>query len=190
MLQRSFPYLVWLELRAYLVSSTLSNAIAIECSSLYISKMTTYLTANPYRQKKEPSTRRKERLELGLSEGCIEGCIAEYEVNGFWCRPCRHWVVDKSMDWQRVLGDHLAGTKHRNKIKKWRRDKADNDAAASGSYQAIRKTAEALAKANENKGFIIPRGTALLIEQCAILKDATNQYMLNLYMKAGFRSRL
>ena len=78
MLQRSFPYLVWLELRAYLVSSTLSNAIAIECSSLYISKMTTYLTANPYRQKKEPSTRRKERLELGLSEGCIEGCIAEY----------------------------------------------------------------------------------------------------------------
>ena len=84
----------------------------------------------------------------------------------------------------------LPGQSIATKIKKWRRDKADNDAAASGSYQAIRKTAEALAKANENKGFIIPRGTALLIEQCAILKDATNQYMLNLYMKAGFRSRL
>ena len=77
MLQRSFPHLFWLELRAYLVSSTLSNALAIECSSLYISKMKTYLAANPYRPKKEPSTRRKERLELGLSEGCIEedGCV-------------------------------------------------------------------------------------------------------------------
>ena len=186
MLQRSFPYLFWLELRAYLVSSPLSNALAIECSSLYISKMTTYLVANPYRPKTEPSTRRKERLELGLSEGCIE----EDGVRGFWCRPCGYWLVVNSLDWQRVLGDHLAGTKHRNKIKNRRRDKAVNDAAASGSYQAIRKTAEALAKANENKGFMIPRGTALLIEQCAILKDATNQYMLNLYMKAGFRSRL
>ena len=74
--------------------------------------------------------------------------------------------------------------------KKWEQDKADIDAAASASNQAIRKTAEASAKANESKGFIIPRGTALLIEQCTILTDATDQYMLNLYMKAGFRSRL
>ena len=108
MLQRSFPYLVWLELRAYLVSSTLSNAIAIECSSLYISKMTTYLTANPYRPKKEPSTRRKERLELGLSEGCIE----EDGVRGFWCRPCGCWLVDNSPHWHRIVLDHLVGKKH------------------------------------------------------------------------------
>ena len=109
MLQHSFPYLFWLELRAYLVSSTLLNALAIECSSLYISKMTTYLIANPYRPNKEPSTRRNERLELGLSEEDIE----EDGVRGFWCRPCGHWLVDKSLDWQRVLGDHLAGTRHR-----------------------------------------------------------------------------
>ena len=109
MLQRSFPYLFWLELRAYLVSSTLSNAIAIECNSLYISKMTTYLAANSYSRKTEPSTRRKESLELGLREGCIE----EDGVRGFWCRPCGCWLVDNSLDWQRNLKDHLDGTRHR-----------------------------------------------------------------------------
>ena len=137
--------------------------------------------ANPYRAKKKVSTRREECLQLGLSAGYIK----VDGVRGFLCRPCGCWVVDEA-----DLGDHLGGRKHRRSRKKWEEEKAEIDAAASGSYQAIRKTAEASAKANEFKGFIIPRGTALLIEQCAILKDATDQYMLNLYMKAGFRSRL
>ena len=41
-----------------------------------------------------------------------------------------------------------------------------------------------------DKGLVIPRGTAIIIEQGAILSDATEQYMQRLYANALLRSRL
>ena len=40
------------------------------------------------------------------------------------------------------------------------------------------------------KGVEVPPGTAILIEQNAILEDATSSYMLALYAKAALRARL
>ena len=41
-----------------------------------------------------------------------------------------------------------------------------------------------------DKGLVIPRGTAIIIEQGVILRDATEQYMHRLYSNALLRSRL
>ena len=37
---------------------------------------------------------------------------------------------------------------------------------------------------------VLPEGTVFIIEQCAILKDATENYLLSLYAKSMLRARL
>ena len=41
-----------------------------------------------------------------------------------------------------------------------------------------------------SKGIVIPKGTAIIIEQAALHADALSHYMLRLYSRAAFRSRL
>ena len=42
----------------------------------------------------------------------------------------------------------------------------------------------------EDKGIVIPRGTAIIIEQGALLRDATMQYLCRLYSNALLRACL
>ena len=81
-----------------------------------------------------------------------------------YCPACDMWLNGMGQ-----YNDHVLRKKHRNNLNK-----------RVGHEQRDRR----------DKGLVIPRGTAVLIEQGAILSDATEQYMQRLYANALLRSRL
>ena len=66
--------------------------------------------------------------------------------------------------------EHLRGKKHRKNMKRIR------GSAAVGASLPTK--------------MVVPEGTVFIIEQSAILKDATSSYLLSLYAKSLLRARL
>ena len=82
-----------------------------------------------------------------------------------WCCPCNMWLNCRIQ-----YEDHRIGKKHRNNAKRIVNPSADFE--------------------NRDKGVVVPRGKAIIIEQSAIFKDFADNYMFSLYAKAAFRARL
>ena len=88
-----------------------------------------------------------------------------------YCEECEMWINGPTQ-WE----DHKVGKKHRKnptqKITQLEDPKNQE------------KTRE------KRKGIVIPKNTALIIEQTAIRKDALEGFMLSLYSRTLLRSRL
>ena len=87
-----------------------------------------------------------------------------FTYSPMYCPACEMWLNGMGQ-----YNDHVLRKKHRNNLNK-----------RVGHEQRDRR----------DKGLVIPRGTAIIIEQGAILSDATEQYMQRLYANALLRSRL
>ena len=81
-----------------------------------------------------------------------------------WCSHCWMWLNGPIQ-----YLEHSSGKKHR---------------------KSLNRIGEHRRKIDTHKGIVAPHGTVLIIEQCAILADATEKYMLSLYAKAILRARL
>ena len=92
----------------------------------------------------------------------------------FWCKECVMWLNGSTQ-----VEDHRIGKKHRQNTKKggavWTND----------GKQKVEQW-----RIDRRKGIVVPQGTCFVLEQVALLKDATEKYMLSLYAKAAFRARL
>ena len=84
------------------------------------------------------------------------------KLSAVYCPNCLTWFPNA------LWTDHLEGNKHHKRIEKHAKCKSKAD------FGAIE----------------IPKLTALLIEQSALLEDAVATYMTNLYSRAALRSRL
>ena len=96
-------------------------------------------------------------------------------IVGIWCNTCEVWLngLDQSED-------HEIGKKHRNN-------------ARAGGRSEKRKQKSARSIKNTKFAYtsvIVPAGTCLILEQGALIMDANQIYLLSLYEKAAFRSRL
>ena len=87
-----------------------------------------------------------------------------FTYSPMYCPACEMWL--NGMD---EYNDHVLRKKHRNNLNK-----------RVGHEQRDRR----------DKGLVIPRGTAIIIEQDAILRDATMQYLHRLYSNALLRARM
>ena len=91
-----------------------------------------------------------------------------------WCEICEMWLNGETQ-----VDDHRIGKKHRRNTNKsgveW-----TNSGKQKVEHWGI----------NRRKGVVVPRGTCLVLEQVALLKDATDKYMLSLYAKSAFRAKL
>ena len=92
--------------------------------------------------------------------------------NPVFCASCNQTVQNE----QKYV-DHVRGKSHIKNVRyglgwKERRNEIRNQRGLKG------------------KGIVIPRGTAFLIEQEALHKDAVTSYVLSLYERAALRSRL
>jgi len=82
-----------------------------------------------------------------------------------WCCSCEMWLNGRIQ-----YEDHCIGKKHRKNAKR-----------IANPSTVIEK---------RDKGVVVPRVTAIIIEQSAIFKDFTDNFLLPLYAKAAFRARL
>ena len=86
-----------------------------------------------------------------------------------YCYECEMWINGPTQ-----LEDHRGGKKHKKNNKR----------------QGSRKTVEELDWVVEEMEIVIPKGTALIIEQTAMFKDAMEVFMLSLYSRCLLRCRL
>ena len=77
-----------------------------------------------------------------------------------YCYECEMWINGPTQ-----LEDHRGGKKHKKNKRR----------------QGSRKTVDEI---------VIPKGTALIIEQTAMFKDALEVFMLSLYRRCALRCRL
>ncbi len=90
-------------------------------------------------------------------------------IDAVYCDKCEMWLNGPTQ-WE----DHQIGKKHKKHCR-------------SGPARSATRPR----RARRDRGIVIlSKGTALLIEQEALLKDALSTYMLSLYGQAAFRSRL
>ena len=82
-----------------------------------------------------------------------------------WFCPCDMWLNGRTQ-----YEDHRIGKKHRKNAKRIANPSADIE--------------------KRDKGVVVTRGKAIIIEQSAIFKDFTDNYMFSLYAKGAFRARL
>ena len=78
-----------------------------------------------------------------------------------YCQPCK-----QKLNGEEAYESHLEGMRH----KKYTRPPKKSS--------------------QSSKGIVIPKGTAIIIAQAALHADAVSHYMLRLYNRAAFRSRL
>ena len=83
----------------------------------------------------------------------------------FHCDTCYRWLNGLA-----AFEDHKIGEKHKK-----------NSIASTGFKEKKRA---------KDKGIVIPKGTAVLIEQSALLDDAVRSYIRNLSRRAMLRSKL
>ena len=81
-----------------------------------------------------------------------------------WCSHCGMWLNGPTQ-----YLEHSSSKKHRKSLNR------------IGEHQR---------KIDKHKGIVASHGTVRIIEQRAILADATEKYMLSLYAKAILRARL
>ena len=91
-----------------------------------------------------------------------------------WCKSCEMWLNGLTQ-----VDDHHIGKKHR---------KNTNKAGVQWTNDGRQKVEQW--RIDRRKGVVVPRGTCLVLEQVALLKDATDKYMLSLYAKSAFRAKL
>ena len=85
----------------------------------------------------------------------------------FHCDTCYRWLNGLA-----AFEDHKIGEKHKK-----------------NSIARKRKGFEEKKRAKD-KGIVIPKGTALLIEQSALVDDAVASYIRNLSLRALLRSKM
>ena len=85
----------------------------------------------------------------------------------FHCDKCDRWLNGLA-----AFEDHTIGKKHR------KNSRAQNMTGFEEEKRA------------KDKGIVIPKGTAVLIEQSALLDDAVGSYIRNLSLRAMLRSKL
>ena len=95
-------------------------------------------------------------------------CDKRWSCDDRWCSECEMWLNGKAQ-----YSEHLRGKKHRKNMK--RMPVARGSAAVGASLPTK---------------MVVPEGTVFIIEQSAILKDATSSYLLSLYAKSMLRARL
>ena len=83
----------------------------------------------------------------------------------FHCDTCDRWLNGLA-----AFEDHKIGEKHKK-----------NSIASTGFKEKKRA---------KDKGIVIPKGTALLIEQSALVDDAVASYIRNLSLRALLRSKM
>ena len=88
-----------------------------------------------------------------------------------YCEECAMWILSTQWDF------HSAGRKHKK-----------NDPTQKITQLEDPKNQKKTRQ--KRKGIVIPKNTALIIEQTAIHKDALEVFMLSLYSRALLRSRL
>ena len=86
-----------------------------------------------------------------------------------YCEECGMWTNGPTQ-WE----EHRIGKKHKKNTRR----------------QGRRKTVEELYWVVEEMEIVIPKGTALIIEQTAMFKDAVEVFMLSLYRRCALRCRL
>ena len=84
----------------------------------------------------------------------------------YYCATCETWLNGDD-HWL----DHSIGRKHKRHLKR------EHGKHSVGSKR-------------KSEGLVIPKGTAIIIEQTAIYNDAVSRYVLSLYDRALLRSRL
>ena len=87
--------------------------------------------------------------------------VLEEKEEAEYCEACEMWLNGPSQ-----MEDHKVGKKHKKNL------------------------AGVPVKLKKNKGIVAPAGTVLLIEQSALYADAVQHYMLSLYKRSAFRSRM
>ena len=92
-------------------------------------------------------------------------------ANERWCPDCWMWINGLNQ-WE----DHLIGRKHRKILNK--------------CVSKKKKKGDAQRRVEPKKGITIPENTCFLLQQAALISDATQLYMLSLYRKSAFRARL
>ena len=85
-----------------------------------------------------------------------------------WCSQCEMWLNGPAQ-----YGEHSNGRKHRKYVKRLAR--------ANAGLVDVKRLARKI---------VVPEGSLLIIEQVAILKDATANYLLSLYARSLLRARL
>ena len=89
-----------------------------------------------------------------------------------YCEICEMWLSGP-IQWE----DHKIGKKHKKNMK---RQQQESVSSLNNKFE----------KDINDKGILIPKGTAILIEQNAIYEDAVKTYLLTLYKRVSGRARL
>ena len=95
-------------------------------------------------------------------------------ADGRWCPHCEMWLNGLNQ-WE----DHLIGKQHSKVLKVLNR------------WESKKKSKrDKQRRVEPNKGIVIPENTCFLLQQAALISDATQLYMLSLYARSAFRARL